>query len=165
MQSRSAPRFRCGSWPCKNAGAPRRCRIRFSLANRLAASRETSRHGGRRLKAAENPQTLRFMHSKCVTDVSRSTHRLGDLRASWNRILAIFALYTFSHSQGHLCTTGATSSLRAEAASRPNDRRMTSLRLMPSTSAAWSNASIRWSGRITSTARLGGNFGFLHCTS
>ena len=54
----------------------------------------------------------------------------------------------------------ATSSLRAEAASRPSDRRMTSLRLIPSTSAAWSNASIRRSGRITSTARLGGNFAF-----
>ena len=59
---------------------------------------------GRWLRAAENQQTPRFMHFRCVAHVPQSilpcTHRLRDLMASWNRILAIFDPYTFSHSQG-----------------------------------------------------------------
>jgi len=43
-----------------------------------------SRHGGRWLIAAENPQTPRFMHFRYVTHVPRSillcTRTLGDLR-------------------------------------------------------------------------------------
>jgi hypothetical protein len=55
-----------GSWPCENADALRRRRITFSLANCSGASHEARITVADGLRAAEDPQTLRFMHFRCA---------------------------------------------------------------------------------------------------
>ena len=59
--------------------------------------------------AAENQQTQRFMHFRCVAHVPQSillrAHRRRDLMASWNRILPIFDPHTFLHNQGQKRTS------------------------------------------------------------
>jgi hypothetical protein len=77
-------------------------RSHWPTCGRLARG---SRHGSRWLRVAENSQTLRFMHFRCLAHLPQSiipcTHRRRVPMASRNKILAIVYPCTFSHNQGH----------------------------------------------------------------